>query len=61
MQYFETSARLNTNLAELMTHIFHNAYKAHFLSGEEAVREPSIMIGAGQSGKEKESNFDCKC
>ena len=61
MHYFETSARLNTNLTELMTHIFHNAYKAHYLNGEEETREPSIMIGGGQASKEQESKFDCKC
>ena len=42
MKYFETSAKLNKNIDELMAHLMEEVYKKMFAGGEK--RMESIMI-----------------
>ena len=42
MKYLETSAKLNKNIDELMSHLMEEVYKKMYASGEK--RMESIMI-----------------
>ena len=58
MQYFETSAKLNKNIDELMQHLMEQVYKRMSNDGETEERFKSVVIkpdkhrkGDGKDGK----------
>ena len=58
MHYFETSAKLNKNIDELMQHLMENVYKKMFRDGANP-REPSIAIGANNHKGGKSQKGGC--
>ena len=44
MLYFETSAKLNKNIDELMQHLMEQVYKKMFLEDTEDPRYKSVVI-----------------
>ena len=63
MKYFETSAKLNKNIDELMAHLMEEVYKKMFASGEK--RMESIMIKKtdkdGRKTGKNGSGGGCSC
>lgn len=51
MQYFETSAKLNKNIDELMQHLMEQVYKRMFNDGTEDERFKSVVIKPDKHGK----------
>ena len=61
MQYFETSAKLNKNIDELMQHLMEQVYKRMFNNNDEK-REETVTInkrGHSQVAKEKKKGGCC--
>ena len=56
MQYFETSAKLNKNIDELMLHVEEQVYKKLFATGEETGHKSIVLNkkdgNSGKSGKD---------
>ena len=44
MRYFETSAKLNKNIDELMQHLMERVYQKMFANGEDDTRGKSIAL-----------------
>ena len=58
MKYFETSAKLNKNIDELMAHLMEEVYKKMYASGEK--RLESVVIRPKDKKPVKE-NGGCSC
>jgi hypothetical protein len=69
MEYFETSARDNINIQEVLQYIMGKVYDNLYANqnGDNQLNgSPSIVIGGGSGGKGKEgknenAGGDCKC
>lgn len=55
IQYFETSARENLNVREVMLHIMGQVYENLYGAGSRVEERESIVIGAGGGNQGKES------
>ena len=60
MKYFETSAKLNKNIDELMQHLMEEVYKKMFEEGTEE-RLKSVMIKNKDHNKRSEKKAGGKC
>ena len=58
MKYIETSAKLNKNIDELMSHLMEEVYKKMYASGEK--RMESIMIKNNGTAQRKPGKKDGK-
>lgn len=65
MEYFETSARDNINIQEVMQYIMGKVYDNLYAVGSNDMQlngSPSIVIGAkGSTHKTEERTGECKC
>lgn len=52
MRYFETSARLNKNIDELMLHLMEKVYQKMFLDASEDPRGKSVVISKKEHRKD---------
>ena len=61
MHYFETSAKLNKNIDELMIYLMEQVYKKMFLTGGDDDRFKSVVIKPNdpKGGKKKDGGSKC--
>ena len=63
MEYFETSARDNINIQEVLQYIMGKVYDNMFTNGD-LDKQPSLVLEPHHSRtgpKKEENNGDCKC